>query len=413
MKYTAAILVALGASAAGNRAVEVSPPSSGISAESDLGQSLLSKARRLENEDEEISFTWVKDYSLKFQGCHHVASWNDEADDENDVRVMTKRVVRFRLCPSDQCGSNAMGCRSGYGDYIVDLATYAKAYWESKRRMQERNCEIYLWKNCDCDEDDGQDRGDDFNPEYCEYDCFADAGMDQCIDRNPYSDDEDDGRRDELDRYMECEELEIENNNRRKLEDQDEDEEYFVGPYCADGGAKVFLGLFTDDECTNFADDDGGQQTYETLMGESLPYGAQSVIGMDCVSCEEPEEVDEMKEKQSWYELYGNYDYYEGNDRDDEDRVADQCEQVYEIAGKCEVNLADGVTNYPVDNACDYIEGIRITYQNEKGIIVGYKTFRSTTHTVFIVLFALSTVALGGYVMYLRKRLGYKINLDS
>ena len=401
MKLYLASLLSIVPSALSKRAVplEATPPSTGIAAGSAMGQSLLSSARRLENADDEEEFTWVKDYSLKFLGCHHVASWNaDAGDDANDVRILTKRLVRFRLCPSNSCGNHARGCKAGYGDYVVDLATYAQAYWEGHRRAQEQECEMFLWKQCDCDDEYTDDKDDNFNKDYCEYDCYNDAGKDECIDRNPYSDDEEDQRDDEIDRYMECQELEIEDDDGgRRLED--EDAGLYVGPYCAGGGSKVLLGLFTDDTCTQFADDDGGTETYLSLVGETLPYSVNSIIGNDCVSCEEGQDVNKMKEAEYFYATNG---YYEEEDEDDEDRVAEQCEDVYDAAGKCEKNLGDGVISSPVNSACEYIEGIRITYQTAEGVIMGVKG-GSMAMSVWISVFAVSCAALGGYVYFLQK----------
>jgi hypothetical protein len=45
---------------------------SGLAADSELGTKILSKARLLEEENDEVDMTWVSGYSLKFQGCHHV-----------------------------------------------------------------------------------------------------------------------------------------------------------------------------------------------------------------------------------------------------------------------------------------------------------------------------------------------------
>lgn len=384
----------------------------GITASSPLGQSLLSQARRLEDGDDAYSYTWIEGYSLKFQGCHHMAQWNDDEDDGGDgdgdnydVKIKTRRLARFRLCPTGSCSSNAYGCKKGYGDYVVDLSVFAKAYFESKKREQEQKCEMYLWKNCDCDDSD--DKGDDFNAEYCEYDCYSAVGKSECIDNNPYNDDDEDDR-DELDKYMECDELEIDDGNNRRLEDGDV--QYYVGPYCANNGASVLLGLFTDDTCTQYADEDHGKTTYESLVGSALPYASTSVVGMDCISCSEDDDVNRMKENQEFYEQYG---YYQDDDDEDEDRINGQCEELYESAGKCEENLEDGVATYPVNSACSYIEGIRITRQNEDGNIIGYQNATNKTATGFIVFFALSFAALGAYAILLRKRLGKTINLDS
>lgn len=91
-----------------------------ISATSPLGQRLLSEARSLENNNNNynnnnlFSNNWIADYSLHFEGCHHVSQWNTEVDGEDDVRISTKRLVKFRLCPTGKCNTNS-GCNSGYG----------------------------------------------------------------------------------------------------------------------------------------------------------------------------------------------------------------------------------------------------------------------------------------------------------
>ena len=111
---------------------------------------------------------------------------NGNYDDKADVQIFTKRLVRFRLCPRQTCSrTKAGGCKTGYGDYIVDLSVFMDAYFEANRQINEYECQDYLTNNCDCNNDDG--KGDDFNGDYCEYDCFADAGMEKyCVERNPY-----------------------------------------------------------------------------------------------------------------------------------------------------------------------------------------------------------------------------------
>lgn len=65
-----------------SNAVEL--PQGGLRADSRLGMRLLSQARRLEDgggedaaaEEEEnndaVDMTWVKNFSIKFQGCHYI-----------------------------------------------------------------------------------------------------------------------------------------------------------------------------------------------------------------------------------------------------------------------------------------------------------------------------------------------------
>jgi len=337
---------------------------------SPAGKKLLANARKLEG-NEEFDFSWVTDYSIKFQGCHHVAQWNEEANGEEDVRVMTKRLVRFRLCPSDSCSdSSASGCSGGYGDYIVDLNTFAEPYLESKKEDEEQACEN-LRENCDCDEADDQDA--------CEYDCYVAADMTYCMDEGQ-----------DFAGFLECAQFGEYN-----------DVPYYMGPYCAMQGGAVFLGLFTDETCTTFADDNGGISTFNLINnangGEysSMPFTSESMIGYECMSCAEAD---------------ANYEGNYNGDANDADNVREVCEEVYNAAGKCESKLSVGYKN---EAACQFIEGVKIIRKD--GVIETSSSSKaSTTATVFIVLFAIAFALLGGYVYYLKTKLDKaKINLSS
>lgn len=365
-----------------------------VKADSPLGMSLLSKARKLE-EDEEIDFTWVSDFSIKFQGCHHVSQWNEEADGEEDVRIETKRLVRFRLCPANECSPDkAGGCDSGYGDYIIDMNTFLESYYQALEDYNEYRCEYTAQVLCDCE--DGDDKGDDFDEELCEYDCYVEHGIeDTCADRNPYEDDEQEEEEEfNLADYVECQQAKFENDNRRKLEQ--EEIEYFIGPYCAEQGGAIFLGLFTDDTCTTFADEDGGSSAYSYMAGKSLPYADESLISMDCISCKEPEDFNE-----------------DGNDAEDEDEVIEMCEQIYEQSGKCEQGLeATGYVNEANNNACNYIAGIKVVRKD--GIITQVGSKANKTASIFIGIFVVAFVLLAAYVYYLKTKLDRaSINLSD
>lgn len=354
-----------------------------VKADSPLGMSLLKKARKLED-DGEIDFSWVANFSIKFQGCHQISQWNDDADGEEDVRIETKRLIRFRLCPANECSpSKAGGCDSNYGDYVIDMNTFLGSYYEALENYNEYRCEYTSQVLCDCE--DGDDKGDDFDAEICEYDCYVKYGIeDTCADRNPYAEEgEEEKEKFDLAEYVQCKEAKFEN-DRRQLE---EDVEYFIGPYCAEQGGLIKMGLFSDDTCSTFADGNGGTETYSALTGESLPYSKDTIISMDCVSCKEPEN-------------YNN----DGNDEEDEDEVVEMCEQIYEGAGKCEQGLeSTGYISSANNNACNYIAGIKVV--RDDGIITQVGSKANKTASIFIGIFVVAFVLLAAYVYYLKTKL--------
>jgi len=375
MKFITAFLLSTLAAVQGNKALEL--PSS-IKADSKLGLKLLSQARRLENADEEVDMTWVIDYSIKFQGCHHVTQWNGEADGDEDVRIATKRLIRFRLCPANLCdSSSSSGCSSGYGDYIIDMNTYLEAYMMDLEELHEWTCEYYEMKVCDCDDDDNKDDG--FDEDECLNTCYSKYGLDYCVEEE----NDDDNEAFELEEYVECAQFDG-GNNRRRL---NQEVEYFIGPYCSDQGGKIYLGMFTDDTCSSFADDYAGVVTYKDFTGESLPYSSESIVGMECIPCTPLEEVEEDDGNQ--------------NQNDDGDvEVKEVCEQLYQTAGKCENNLGIDDANY---QACNYMEGIKVI---RKDGVVDIASSGSSSAAAFIGVFAVTTCLLGAYSYYLKTKIG-------
>jgi len=378
------LLAVLAATVTGSVAVTSSTIGYGtsISANSQMGMHILSNARRVEDANEQ-DFTWVSEYSLKYQGCHHVTQWNEEADEGEDVRLETKRLVRFRLCPTYSCSpSSGGGCSSGYGDYIIDMNTFIEGYMENKEQVEQYQCEYTSQFTCDCENSDDR--------ETCEYKCFYDNNMKYCIDQ-----DMDDNAQEDLQvaDYMMCNNYEPPNNNNRRLDENEV--EYFLGPYCAESGGSIYLGMFTDDSCSLFADNNGGRSTYLTITGQSLPYSSESLIGADCFSCVEPQDVNQQNNQ----------------DQQDEDEIKEFCLELYQAAGKCENKL--NINNFePNNNACTYMKGIKITRSN--GVIISGAANKNKVASAFIGIFAVSFVLLGAYVYYLKTKLDRaKINLQE
>lgn len=390
-----------------------------ISSDSTLGQKIMSNARRLNdqqnnNNQEEMNFNWVANYSLKFQGCYNIPHWNEDVDEDNDVRVSNSALVRMRLCPTNTCSmESAYGCKEGYGDYVVDMQTYLEAYFESIQMDQEYSCqyatENYNGECYKCSQDQGNDN---YSQEMCFYDCFMEKGMEYCIENNPYAQDgeQQQEERQDLREMAECQRFEVNNNNGgRKLEENNGQNnqnnnnwngqnqyEYFMGAYCSDDGSSIKMGLFTDDACTNFADQYNGATTYATLTyGASMPYADTTMIGTECISCKEPKEQDQNNQ----------------NDQQDADEVKEGCEMIYERAAKCEAGL-NGATYYPDNSGCNFMQGIKIIRRS--GGTYTYDASKNKVATAFIAIFGIAFAALAVYTYYLKTKLDRaKINLSE
>ena len=303
---------------------------------SDAGRNLMENARSLANNYnsngqqygqsgsyvDTTNTNFLQGYSVKFQGCHHVQQWNPDAEDEDDVRIMTKRLVRFRLCPASECAVDLGGCTSHYGDYVVDMETYIQSYYES---ITQGNGNAYTYLTCTA-----------FNM-----------------------------RR------------ELQNNGQYSNYYGDDNVQHYIGPYCAEQGGEIRLGLFTDDTCTSFA------QSQSAIEG--MTFTGKSMVSTSCTSCAK----------------YGN-DYNQNG-------VSDFCDAIYEIAGKCESKMQ---TYYPNEAACGYIEGIKIIRQD--GVIRSSATRKSKAASISIAAFLSISVLLAAYVYYLRTKLSRaKINLNA
>jgi hypothetical protein len=384
--------------------------SANIPATSDVGRKLMSEARRVEDADaaegdnqydqyndnngqsynsgssyqengDAFGDDWISGYSIKFQGCHHISQWNTLAEDEDDVRIATKRLVRFRLCPTDSCNpkSNA-GCNSAYGDYVLDMNTYLSYYFEAKETYQSFQCEYLANYACGCENSNNQNS--------CLYSCFAEHGMEKACMNGGADDDAaaaSTATAFNLEDYMTCTQSNYTDVNGNSL---------YIGPYCGEQGGAIYLGVFTDEDCTNVAGaSKGGADAYFYASGSALPYAKASILDMDCMSCLEPTDNN-----------------YSGNDADDADDVANVCEAVYTLSGKCEQAMYNNANQN--NNACGYLEGIKIS--REDGTIVTADLRANRTAGTFVFLFTAAFVGLSVYTYHLKKKLDRSsVNLNE
>jgi hypothetical protein len=246
--------------------------------------------------------SWITGYLVHYEYCLH-------ADN----------LVAFRLCPESSCEA---GCRHG-GEYLVDIEFFTSTFLTAQSNLRATECDA-IRAACQDGESDNE--------------CFATAQAYYCMD----DDDINDGMDFQVENYSSC--TKVGNN-------------LYAGPYCGPDNHHIYLGAFTDADCTVVADDGA----FEAAFGYSLPYGwytDQSVVGDGCVSCH------------------------------DSDGVLEQCDDLYQAAtAKCEVNMK--VENANVD-ACDEIkqmkkeEGIRAVRKGGAGRIIA---------TILLALAAAAAVA--------------------
>lgn len=321
---------------------------------------LVKGSRSLEDggDDDASNYYFVGGYSIKFLDCHSVNQWDGENENENDEddggdsgssnRIIASNLIRFRLCPANSCQSKSTsGCSSKYGDYVVDFNTFVYNYLSAQDYINE-DITNYCYNECSNQDDD------------CQSDCFEKNGgfsrtsfYDSSVDFDPVD-------------YSQC----------AALGDGDDDggNGYFIGPYCASDGKSIYLGIFSDDKCSEFSSCDSS--CFYSKYGYYLPYTESSLVTKQCISCA----YDFMTQQTEG----GNYG------------ASDTCKELYSNAGKCETRMA---ISYPNESACKYIEGIK--FLQKDGVISSNSIKRSKVASMSIGFICFISILLAIYVHYL------------
>jgi len=286
----------------------------------DLTSSLVTKStsteqhRRLQdnNNNNEYEFD-LSGFSVHYDKCQYVKSFDDDAaanaEENGGSPLATKQFVLFRLCPSEEC----MTCddSSNYGKYVTEVDEYLQYTVNQQKQIFENMCG-------NCEQCGNNNNG---------VECYTECGQ-EC---NLYGNMEDYGLVDAAD-YIECQQVDIpddEGDGRklkrymRQLEDEQEEEELqiYIGPKCNKSGARIELGLFSDENCWEpISSSDIG--VTDVLQGGELSYyfldHTYRSNGAVCLTCAE----DDQNANQ--------------NDAQDADNVNEMCENLYDSCAKCE-----------------------------------------------------------------------------
>ena len=211
------------------------------------------------NDDDDGVLDFLQDYSVKFQACRTFVTLAKEENkeenrkrrlDENEgeiergqTKIQMQRLVHFRLCPSNQCSSSSQnGCKRSYGDYVVDLTTFLSGYVPAVEYSRKLECGNAS-NSCSCENNDDGDES-----EYeCKSKCFSKKNLSYCMDALKQELYEGKYGKDIYGISLEDFSGKCERLGSNDSGDNNEELNYFIGPYCSDKGDQIFMGLFVDD----------------------------------------------------------------------------------------------------------------------------------------------------------------------
>jgi hypothetical protein len=364
----------------------------GRASSSAASSSLMTSARRRTEDVAAFEYD-LSSFSLHFEKCQYVKSFDDEIAENEDYEGVfaTQHFVVFKMCPSDECDT----CDGVHGEYVVEIDNYLMATVEYEKEQFE-----YMCNNCNerCNNDGDYCSG-------CGKLCYQWANL----EANGYVD---------ASKYMECQKLDVQNNDDNNGDDE---VELYVGPKCSSDGKSIKVGLFSDEDCFEPVTD----MDVEEMIGAKLSYYALSSVVANadtgnkvCLSCKESDN--------------------NANDGDnaDEDEVNEMCEEIYASSAKCEsvyglesgfidVNRENGDYENQVENefmACTFINSLvwnsytetgEINYMAEQDEVIREVT---ATQAVSLSMIGLAFVALLGAAYYMDmkiERLYPKIGLSA
>jgi len=171
--------------------------------------------------------------------------------------------------------------------------------------------------------------------------------------------------------------------------------ELFIGPYCANDGKSIHLGVFYDQTCTAKAK----TSFYASRnYGEALPFSSEPIVNTkECMSCQEVDQDANNNDNNNNGNNNNNNQNYE---------VSELCAQSYEQAVKCEKGMS---ISYPDTNGCDYINSIlpklSSVSRNSGSFRVGNNGGKGNAGTVMAWIFGATTILFGAYAYFLYRKI--------
>jgi hypothetical protein len=364
--------------------------------------------RKLDNTGD---YTFLSGYSIKFVGCHHVQQLDYDNGENGEITLYTKRLIRFRLVPYDQCeripgwakygdavskflqdARGYAGIFDDYGEYIVDINTFLSAYIGA---VQDQNYQLCAKFQSFCADNCQHYYGDSTAYQNCLRSCFSTKGATNCFQDAASAQSS----------YAYCSQFNWDNdnnnnnnknnnNNNNKNNNNNNKQKYYLGPRCSIQGGEIEMALFTDNTCTSLlkCSSGSGARCYTEKTGITLPYTLTNIIENTCIPCTEN---------------YANLMYSltltgESNSPSDFDfgYPRSYCTNLYNMAGKCETHM----TQSNVQNACSYIAGLTIGVSDE-GVAKARKVKRRIGPDLAITFLVIGIVFSSMYLLYLKNLL--------
>ena len=141
---------------------------SALKSNSPSAKSMVSNSRRAEDGGD-YDYSWIVDYSLVFDSCYVVDSYNFEDGDDNGI--VSTSLVKYKMCETNNCMTGCTGA-----EYLVPMDQFVNSFTEWQMNDQEYQCEQKR-ESCGCDNDQVDDE------DACEAQCYQAAGMyDMCVE---------------------------------------------------------------------------------------------------------------------------------------------------------------------------------------------------------------------------------------
>merc|ERR1712048_19287 len=218
----------------------------------------------------------------------------------------------------------------------------------------------------------------------------------QCDDYGDICEEDQDDNNIDYSNFLDC--VEFENNNGKVL---------YIGPHCYDDGVSIVLGLYSDDQCSQYLGDSIAIDDFTNMAFDDD--GLYQYYNADCISCQQS-------------------DLYQKEDNDDNDyAVSEICENLFDQSAKCHKYFYEPVYNSEEqknneDKVCSFIGNVLSGQYNEYGQIFLYvddfekvsgyarNTIEgiSILHIVAILVSFMACIILLSYSCYLHRAITRK-----